>query len=100
MCVCSGKSSDSKPRSSAQRASSPGATDSSVAKMARPSSMGGIVGFPAMAALDDLRERLAELSDLHALARLAGWDQRVMMPPGGGPARAHHLATLERLTHV
>ena len=52
-----------------------------------------------MAAIDDLRERLAELSDLHALARLAFWDQRVMMPPAGAPARAYQLATLERLTH-
>jgi carboxypeptidase Taq len=52
-----------------------------------------------MAALHDLRERLAELADLHALSRLAFWDQRVMMPPAGAPGRAHQLATLERLTH-
>jgi carboxypeptidase Taq len=47
-----------------------------------------------------LRERLAELADLEALARLAAWDQRTMMPPGGAPARAHQLATLQRLTHM
>src|ERR671921_516769 len=35
----------------------------------------------------------------HALAGLAAWDQRTMMPPGGGPARALVLATLERLAH-
>jgi carboxypeptidase Taq len=52
-----------------------------------------------MAALDNLRERVAELADLSALARLAGWDQRTMMPPGGAPARAHMFATLERLAH-
>jgi carboxypeptidase Taq len=52
-----------------------------------------------MSALDALRDRLAELSDLAALGRLAGWDQRTMMPPGGAPARAHQLATLERLVH-
>jgi carboxypeptidase Taq len=51
------------------------------------------------AALDSLRERLAELSDLAALARLAGWDQRTMMPPEGAAARAHQLATVERLSH-
>jgi carboxypeptidase Taq len=51
------------------------------------------------AALDALRARLAELADLSALARLAGWDQRTMMPPGGAPARAHMFATLERLAH-
>ena len=50
-------------------------------------------------ALDALRARLAELADLSALARLAGWDQRTMMPPGGAPARAHMFATLERLAH-
>jgi carboxypeptidase Taq len=52
-----------------------------------------------MPALDALRDRLAELSDLAALGRLAGWDQRTMMPPGGAPARAHQLATLERIVH-
>ena len=53
----------------------------------------------AAAAREALRARLAELSDLDAIARLANWDQRTMMPPGGGPARAHQLATLERLAH-
>jgi carboxypeptidase Taq len=52
-----------------------------------------------MPALDSLRERLAEISDLHALARLAAWDQRTMMPPLGAPARATQVATLERLLH-
>jgi carboxypeptidase Taq len=52
-----------------------------------------------MPALESLRERLAELSDLHALARLAAWDQRTMMPPLGAPARANQVATLERLMH-
>jgi carboxypeptidase Taq len=53
----------------------------------------------AMPALDLLRERLAELADLASLGRLAGWDQRTMMPPGGGPARAQVFGTLERLIH-
>src|SRR4051794_37013498 len=52
-----------------------------------------------MPTLERLRERLAELSDLHALARLAAWDQRTMMPPLGAPARAHQVATLQRLVH-
>ena len=52
-----------------------------------------------MPALDALRDRLAELSDLHALARLAAWDQRTMMPPLGAPARANQVATLQRLVH-
>jgi carboxypeptidase Taq len=52
-----------------------------------------------MAAIDALRRRLAELSDLGALGALAAWDQRTMMPPGGGPMRAHQFATLQRLAH-
>src|SRR5262249_59481059 len=52
-----------------------------------------------MPALDALRDRIAELSDLSALGRLAAWDQRTMMPPGGAPARANVLATLQRLYH-
>jgi carboxypeptidase Taq len=50
-------------------------------------------------ALDALRDRLAELADLSALRRLAAWDQRTMMPPKGAPARAHQVATLQRLAH-
>jgi carboxypeptidase Taq len=51
-------------------------------------------------ALEALRERLAELSDLEMLGRLAAWDQRTMMPPQGAPARGLQLATLEKLTHA
>jgi carboxypeptidase Taq len=51
------------------------------------------------AALASLRERLAQLADLSALGHLASWDQRTMMPPAGGPARANQMATLERLAH-
>jgi carboxypeptidase Taq len=50
-------------------------------------------------ALESLRARLAELSDLEMLGRLAAWDQRTMMPVQGGPARGAQLATLERLAH-
>jgi carboxypeptidase Taq len=49
--------------------------------------------------IEALRERMAELSDLTALGRLAAWDQRTMMPPDGGPGRGEQLATLERLAH-
>jgi carboxypeptidase Taq len=51
------------------------------------------------AALDALRARLAELSDLSLLGHLAAWDQRTMMPPAGSPDRADQLATLSRLHH-
>ncbi|HEX5923737.1 MAG TPA: hypothetical protein VFY45_07890, partial [Baekduia sp.] len=51
------------------------------------------------AALDALRARLAELTDLSMLNHLAFWDQRTMMPPDGGPDRADQFATLSRLHH-
>jgi carboxypeptidase Taq len=51
------------------------------------------------AALDALRARLAELTDLSLLGHLAAWDQRTMMPPAGGPDRANQLSTLSRLHH-
>ena len=52
---------------------------------------------PELAAL---RERLAELSDLHGLGSLLFWDQNVMMPPGGAVPRAEQAATLAKLVHV
>jgi carboxypeptidase Taq len=50
-------------------------------------------------ALQDLRIRLAEISDLARAAGVLGWDQRVTMPPRGTEARAEQLATLGRLLH-
>ena len=47
----------------------------------------------------DLTARLAELDDLAHAGALAGWDQQVNMPPGGGEARGEMMATLERLHH-
>jgi carboxypeptidase Taq len=52
---------------------------------------------PELAAL---RERAAELADLHAVGALLFWDQNTMMPPGGAAARADQLATLERVAHA
>jgi carboxypeptidase Taq len=52
-----------------------------------------------VSAIDDLRARLADLADLAALGGLAQWDQQVMMPRGGGEARAHQLAALDRISH-
>ena len=49
--------------------------------------------------LQELRERLAEVSDLGRAARLLGWDQQVMMPRGGAAERAEQLATVGRLAH-
>jgi carboxypeptidase Taq len=48
---------------------------------------------PALAA------RLGELSDLRHAGQVLGWDQQVMMPPAGGPARGEALGTIRRLHH-
>jgi carboxypeptidase Taq len=50
-------------------------------------------------ALEQLRVRLAEVSDLGRAAGVLGWDQRVTMPPRGTEARAEQLSTLGRLIH-
>src|SRR5947209_17200109 len=49
--------------------------------------------------LSQLRDRMAELSDLRDVGHLMHWDQQTMMPPRGGEARANALATLERISH-
>ena len=47
-----------------------------------------------------LEERFAELRDLSVAQSLAGWDQEVIMPPGGAEARAHTLAALAGVVHA
>jgi carboxypeptidase Taq len=49
--------------------------------------------------LRELRERLAEISDIQRSTAVLFWDQRVMMPPLGTPARANAVATLARIAH-
>ena len=49
--------------------------------------------------LRDLRERLAEISDLGRSLGVLAWDQKVTMPPLGAPARAEAMATLGRIAH-
>jgi carboxypeptidase Taq len=49
--------------------------------------------------LDELRTRLAEISDLEGAGELLDWDQRTQMPAAGAEARADQLATLARLHH-
>lgn len=46
-----------------------------------------------------LLPRVQELADLGGAIGLAHWDQEVMMPPKGGPARARTLATLQAIAH-
>src|SRR5215471_12003217 len=50
-------------------------------------------------ALEQLKERLAEVIGLGKIARLLSWDQQTMMPPAGTAHRADQFATLLRLMH-
>ena len=52
-----------------------------------------------MTALQQLRTRLAEISDLNHISSLIGWDQQTYMPSGGGAARAEQSATLQKIIH-
>ena len=54
----------------------------------------------SQATFDELRGRLAEISDLVKTAALLGWDQHVMMPRGGATLRAEQLATVGRIAHT
>ena len=49
--------------------------------------------------LSALKERLSEISDLSRAGGLLAWDQKVVMPPGGHPARAEQMAALGRVAH-
>jgi carboxypeptidase Taq len=50
-------------------------------------------------AWERLFPRLEELRDLASVGSLLSWDQAVMMPPRGGPARAKVISTIDALTH-
>ncbi|HEV2413666.1 MAG TPA: carboxypeptidase M32, partial [Candidatus Dormibacteraeota bacterium] len=52
------------------------------------------------AALGELKEILAEVTDLNRAAAVLEWDQETYMPPGGVNARAEQLSTLLSLAHV
>ena len=54
----------------------------------------------SQAKFDDLRERLAEISDLVKTAALLGWDQHVMMPQKGASIRAEQMATVGRIRYA
>ena len=50
-------------------------------------------------ALQELKQRLAEVTDLERALSVLGWDMSVWMPPGGVEARGHQLAAVETLAH-
>jgi len=47
--------------------------------------------------LEQLKQRLGEVSDIGRAASVLGWDQQVNMPPGGHEARGQQLATLSKI---
>lgn len=49
--------------------------------------------------LQELKDRLTEISDLKAALAVLSWDQMTFMPLGGAEARGRQIATLERLAH-
>jgi carboxypeptidase Taq len=49
--------------------------------------------------LERLKDRLREIQDLSAVARLLEWDQQVTMPPAGAQHRASQRATVQGLVH-
>ncbi len=44
-----------------------------------------------------LKHLLSEIADLNKIAMLLSWDERTMLPPQGGPARAEQRASLARV---
>ncbi|AIE87775.1 carboxypeptidase M32 [Fimbriimonas ginsengisoli] len=52
-----------------------------------------------MTAYDQLLAKYAEVATIRAAQNLMGWDQQVLMPPGGAAARAAHAQILSRMRH-
>jgi carboxypeptidase Taq len=53
----------------------------------------------ADAALAELKQRLADISDLNGAGAVLGWDEATYMPAGGAAARGRQSALLRRLAH-
>jgi carboxypeptidase Taq len=49
--------------------------------------------------IEQLKQSLGEIADLHQAEAIADWDSRVSMPPDGADARANVVATLTRIAH-
>jgi carboxypeptidase Taq len=49
--------------------------------------------------MNQLKEILGEVSDLHHASSVLEWDQNVSMPPGGSEARGQQLGTLGKIAH-
>ncbi|MEM7347100.1 MAG: carboxypeptidase M32, partial [Chloroflexota bacterium] len=49
--------------------------------------------------LAKLQTKLKEIKNIESATAILGWDQQVLMPPGGGEARAEQIATLDKIGH-
>lgn len=52
-----------------------------------------------MSAYTDLLDLYREVTALRAAGSLLSWDQQVLMPVGGAPARSAHVGRLRRMAH-
>src|SRR4029077_13319459 len=50
--------------------------------------------------LQELKDILAEVTDLSRAGAVLDWDQETFMPPGGVQSRSEQISTLTRLAHV
>ena len=50
-------------------------------------------------ALQQLKTRLAQMTDLRRVQRILNWDMQVLMPPAGAVVRGEQQATIDRLAH-
>jgi carboxypeptidase Taq len=55
------------------------------------------VGAPK--ALEELKIRLGQVTDLRRVQRLLSWDMQVILPPAGATIRAEQQATIDRTAH-
>ncbi len=49
--------------------------------------------------LQELKQRLQEISTINGATAVLGWDQSTYMPPGGAAARGQQMAVLGRIAH-
>lgn len=50
-------------------------------------------------AVEQLKIHLGEITDLHHVSAIIGWDQQTYMPRGGSAARAEQRSTLQKVIH-
>jgi carboxypeptidase Taq len=50
-------------------------------------------------AFDELKNRLAQVTDVNRVRRILGWDMQVMMPSAGAGVRGEQQATLDRIAY-